>query len=408
MGTKVEIGDFALQVGSPAGTLIEQGNGAAGAEAKPLRQALEEPPLKKPGTAPAFATEVDEASEATVKIERAVALGKGIGEGQALDPTQLGLEVGALLDCLERLDRKGKHKKSLQMARALATLLMLLKRWADLLRTLRSALHAAEQLGDQEAIAWAKHELGTLRLAAGDIQGADRDLHQAREIRERIGDRRGLAATERNMQVFCERLRAMLRDEELVRPEPRGGQPAPLRLLLFAGVFIALFGGGVAAGTITAGDSGDGENVAAKGTGSPQSDGPGGKPSGVVATTETDRQPETESFPLSIAIEGDGDGRVEFEDFDCGEGACEVPAGETVTLIAQPEEGSTFDGFSGSCSGSSTVCTLTATAPMSVTASFSLLPKARRSSIEDGEEEPSAPEEEAVEETETPPAEAGE
>ncbi len=99
------------------------------------------------------------------------------------------------------------------MARALATLLMLLKRWADLLRTLRSALRAAEQLDDQEAIAWAKHELGTLRLAAGDLEGADRDLCQAREIRERIGDRRGLAATERNMAVLCKRLRAMLHEK---------------------------------------------------------------------------------------------------------------------------------------------------------------------------------------------------
>ena len=101
---------------------------------------------QKAEAASALATEVEAASEATAKIERAVALGKGIGEGEALDPTQLSLEVGTLLDCLERLDRRGKHKKSLQMARALATLLMLLKRWADLLRTLRSGLRAAEQI----------------------------------------------------------------------------------------------------------------------------------------------------------------------------------------------------------------------------------------------------------------------
>lgn len=250
MSIRVEIGGFALQVGSPVGTLIEQGDGSASAEAEPLRRAIEEPPLKKVEAKPAFATEVDEAAEATAKIERAVALGKGIGEGQALDPTQLSLEVGALLDCLERLDREGKHKKSLQMARALATLLMLLKRWADLLKTLRSALRAAEQLGDQGAIAWARHELGTLRLAAGDIEGADRDLRQAREIRERIDDRRGLAATERNMQVLCERLRGMLRDEELVRRAARS-RPSP-RLAFFALLFALLFAAvGFAAGSMS-------------------------------------------------------------------------------------------------------------------------------------------------------------
>src|SRR5215218_6266069 len=232
MDNRVEVGGFALAVGSPAGTLIERGGTAGGDESEALRQALDQPAPAKAETGPALGAEVEEASESTAKIERAVALGKGIGEGQALDPTQLSLEVGALLDCLERLDRKKQHKKSLQMARALTSLLMLLKRWADLLKTLRGALRAAEQLGDQEAIGWARHELGTLRLAAGDVEAADRNLQQAREIRERIGDRRGLAATERNMQVLCDRVRQMLREKDLVRPRQGSGQTAPLRLAL--------------------------------------------------------------------------------------------------------------------------------------------------------------------------------
>jgi hypothetical protein len=262
MDTRVELGGFTLQAGSPAGTLLEAGGAPASGD-ELLRRALEEPAAKKAETAPALATEVEEASEATAKIERAVALGKGIGEGRALDPTQLGLEVGALLDCLERLDRKGKHKKSLQMARALATLLMLLKRWADLLKTLRSALRAAEQLGDQEAIAWAKHELGTLRLAAGDLEGADRELGQAREIRERIGDRRGLAATERNMAVLCKHLRALLREEELIRREAQ--KPAP-RLALFALLLAFIFAAmGFAAGSMV-GNSGSGSSASASGS----------------------------------------------------------------------------------------------------------------------------------------------
>jgi hypothetical protein len=217
------------------------------------------------------------------------------------------------------------------------------------------------------------------------------------------------------MRVLCDRVRQMLRDGELVRPRRGSGQT--VRLLLLAGVFVALFGGGVAAGTIVSGDSG-GENVAAPGTDGPggpsgQSGDSGGEPGGDDGTTPvTDGQPEQESFPLSIAVEGEGDGRVELEDFDCGEGACEVPAGETVTVVAQPEEGSAFDGFSGSCSGTGTVCTLTATAPMSVTATFSPLAKSRSSSLEEEEarppEEEGEVEEEAAEETEAPPAEASE
>jgi hypothetical protein len=362
---RVEIGAYTLQVGSPAGTLIEEGDGAPAVGSDLLRQAFEEGPPKPPEAGPTFASEVEEASEETAKIERAVSLGMGIGEGKALNPTQLGLEVGALLDCLERLDRKGKHKKSLQMARALATLLMLLKRWADLLRTLRSALRAAEQLGDQDAIAWAKHELGTLRLAAGDLEGADRDLGQAREIRERIGDRRGLAATERNMAVLCERLRMMLHNEELVRHKPPNRRIA--RLLPFAALFVILFGGGVAAGVMVSDNSG-----------------PGGTAKTVARTTDNGSTPEGHKTPpdgdgktdnpshlaLVITIAGSGGGSVFAAGYECAEPVCkfELPSGTDVQFDYKSDAGSRFEGFSGACSGFA--CSFTISEPMSVTATF--------------------------------------
>ena len=257
MENVVEIGGYVLEPGSPAGTLLRPGDGRRGlGRIAPARlRRIERKGAEK--AAPALATEVDAASEATAKIERAVALCKGIGEGQALDPTQLGLEVGALLDCLERLDRKKEHKKSLQMARALATLLMLLKRWADLLQTLRIALRAGEQLDDLEAVAWAKHELGTLPPRGRRRRGRRPRSRRAREIRERIGDRRGLAATERNMQVLCDRLRAMLRNEELVRPRAGRGRSPARRLLALAAVFAA-FGAGLAIGMAGGEDGGQG------------------------------------------------------------------------------------------------------------------------------------------------------
>jgi hypothetical protein len=235
MENVVEVGGYVLEPGG-AGTTIRS-EGAAGAAAEPLQRAFAEAP--QPAKAePALATEVEEASQATAKIERAVALCKGIGEGKALDPTQLGLEVGALLDCLERLDRKKEHKKSIQMARALATLLMLLKRWADLLQTLRTALRAGEALGDLDAVAWAEHELGTLRLAAGDVADAERNLGQAKEIRERIGDRRGLGVTERNLGALCERLRQMLREGEMAEAAPQGSSTPRLALLAVLLAFV--------------------------------------------------------------------------------------------------------------------------------------------------------------------------
>src|SRR5215218_1467896 len=416
MDDRVEVGGFTLAVGSSAGTLIEQGGGTKGVdEAEPLRQALDEPASAKAETGPAFAAEVEEASGSTAKIERAVALGKGIGEGQALDPTQLSLEVGALLDCLERLDRKKQHKKSLQMARALTSLLMLLKRWADLLKTLRGALRAAEQLGDQEAIGWARHELGTLRLAAGDVEAADRNLQQAREIRERIGDRRGLAATERNMQVLCDRVRQMLREKDLVRPRQGSGQTAPLRLALLAAAFLALFGGGVAAGMALGGGSGGGETIAATDASNTDNGQPGGDSSDEPdtngdATPITDEIPDEGPFPLEITVTGEGRGTVEIEGIECDEVPCEVSAGETVTLVAGFTRGTEFGGFSGSCNSEEPTCTMTAEAPMSVIATFNpftLSDDSNDLDTKDGGEtetgETSSTTEEVTEETETSP-----
>lgn len=382
-----QVGGYVLEPG-PAGTAISAAGDGDGTEdgARRLQRAFAEPaPPKQPD--PALATEVEGASQATAKIERAVALAKGIGEGKALDPTQLALEVGALLDCLERLDRKKEHKKAIQMARALATLLMLLKRWTDLLRTLRTALRAGEQLGDLDAVAWAEHELGTLRLAAGEVAEAERSLGRAKEIRERIGDRRGLAATERNMGVLCQRLREMIRSKDLVRPSSRGLWSAPSRLLALAGILAALlFGSGVAAGMIA--DNGPGsKNVAAgtddpsgspgpgdgdgDGNGTGDGDGTNGQPGdGDGSSPASERIPEVESFPLTIAVAGDGDGEVEIEGYECDEPPCEVAAGETLTIVAYASRGSIFEGFSGSCSGTENPCTVTATAPISVTATF--------------------------------------
>src|SRR5215207_10187113 len=92
----VAVGPYLLEVGREPGTVVEEGGGDADAE--PLREALAAPePKVEEERAPAL---VDEAAEATSKIEQAAALCKGAAEGRALDPDQLVLEVGTLLDCL--------------------------------------------------------------------------------------------------------------------------------------------------------------------------------------------------------------------------------------------------------------------------------------------------------------------
>jgi tetratricopeptide (TPR) repeat protein len=375
----VAVGPYLLEVGGDAGTLVEKGGSDRSAETKALREALEEPEAEE--RAPAIEAEVDEAGEATTKVEQAISLFKGVSEGHALSPDQLALEVGTLLNCLERLDRKKEYKKALQLARALANLLMLLKRWSALLETLRIGLRAGKELGDPAAIAWAKHELGTLHLAAGDVEGADRCLNQAREIRERIGDRRGLAATERNMQALCDRLRSMLRNEELIRHSP----PRTARLLSLAGLFVVLFGGGVAAGVMVGGDSGpEGTAVGITDTQEDEDTSDeidtGTHPGGDGETDETTR------FSLVINITGSGGGSVFAAGSECAKPECryELAAGTEVQFDYNAGDGSSFERFSGDCSDTS--CTLTMNESMAVTATFNKDPEAN-TTTEDTEEE---------------------
>ena len=295
----VQIGTFTLTVGGAGGTSVQSSATPAAEGTGTLAQALVEPEPKEPSKAEAAAETVEDASGVTAKCERAVTLSKGLSEGKVFDPDQLGAEVGALLDLLEKLDRKGRHKEALKIARALATLLMLMRRWQMLLQTLRTALGAAEKLGDLDAIAWAKNELGALRLVGGDVKGAERDLHQAREIRERIGDRRGLATTNRNLGALCEQLQQMIRREELVRTGAERDQgsmrdesrrPSFLRLLLLAVLFALGFAGGVLAGN--GGSSGKPADFQGGGGGPhPTTTTPGGttttSPRGTTTTTTT-------------------------------------------------------------------------------------------------------------------------
>jgi hypothetical protein len=258
LGT-IPVGSFVLEVGGPAGTVIREGDGEAAA----LADALAEwqppgPATEPPTTALEDANELlDEAATATGKVERTLKIGEGAAAGDLLDPALLGLEADMVLDLLERLDRNGKAKEALQLARALSKLYALARRWAELLRALRAALRAGEILGDLSAIGWAKHELGTLRLAGGDVEGAERFLGEAREIRRGLGDREGLAVTEQNLRVLEGRLRPAW------RRGPRrwlGAHGHPLRLApaLVAGTLV--FAVGIAAGT-TIGHSGGGSRT---------------------------------------------------------------------------------------------------------------------------------------------------
>jgi PKD repeat protein len=269
---EVAVGDYALVLGDRAGTAIVSAD--SGVVPSPLAQAIvpadrrDEPhslaqalararrERDPPRTGAAVLEGVaKDASDVAGKVERVVGLFTEVAEGRT-DPASISDEVGVLCDLVQRLDREGRWKEALRLVRALAVLLALLERWIELLRSLRVALGAAERLADDLGKAWAQHEQGTWHLAADKHAEADELLGRARDLRRRIGDRRGLAVTERNLQALCQALRAGLHSP---RPDPWPHRflerilRNPLLALVLA---MSLFLVGGAAGTVIAGDAG--------------------------------------------------------------------------------------------------------------------------------------------------------
>lgn len=142
---------------------------------------------------------------------------------------------------------------------------------------------------------------------------------------------------------------------------PRRGRSPALRLLAIAAVFAA-FGGGLALGS--AGGDDEGQGTVAETTGAPDGD------DGESQVRTDDGERYAGSYTLVINIVGDGEGSVFAAGSECAEPVCklELPAGTEVQFDRKEGDKSTFAGYSGACS--EFACSLTMTAPMSVTASF--------------------------------------
>ncbi|MBY0491173.1 MAG: S8 family serine peptidase [Gemmatimonadaceae bacterium] len=84
--------------------------------------------------------------------------------------------------------------------------------------------------------------------------------------------------------------------------------------------------------------------------------------------------PPLASFTLSVTTTGTGAGSVTGAGIACGTAGTDcsetITQGGTITLTAAPAAGSTFAGWSGSCTGTSATCTVSMSAAQSVTANF--------------------------------------
>ena len=251
---RVTVGDSVLQLGRPAGTVISSGDAAGADDLPELVDALAEDDGKAPdaaehGVGTDTEAVVERASDVTAQVERANTLFTEVADGN-LSAYDVKDEVDVLLGLLGRLDREGRFREVLAVARALSGLLGLVRRWLELVRSLRTALGAAEKVGDLDAVGWAEHELGSLHLVAGHAAVAERRLGQAREIRQRLGDRDGLAVTDHNLQALCRMLRRLLRDGRLTQDDEADQGPRYRRVITLVVAALLLVGGGVAGAVI--------------------------------------------------------------------------------------------------------------------------------------------------------------
>ncbi len=81
--------------------------------------------------------------------------------------------------------------------------------------------------------------------------------------------------------------------------------------------------------------------------------------------------PNGQCYTLKINKIGVGSGKVTGFSIDCGaECAAQFPIGGAVSLLATPDQGSSFDGWSGCDNGNTMDCTVTLSADREVTAKF--------------------------------------
>jgi hypothetical protein len=234
----VRAGGYALEPAVETGTRIVILDARARASSTAVGAALARPhqALGEMREAPVSPEEAIELAErATSWLERAGSLVRPVLAGNPLDRNLLEAEARAGLALLERLDRHHRLRDVLRVSRVLVALLLLLLRWAELVRVLRTALRAARELGDAASEAWVDHELGTLALAGGDVEQAAARLERARELRDGLDDDPGREATDANLRV----LRALV-------PRRRGHRDGSMRRLALAGAGVAVIAAAVA------------------------------------------------------------------------------------------------------------------------------------------------------------------
>ncbi|MFZ0383144.1 MAG: choice-of-anchor D domain-containing protein [Solirubrobacteraceae bacterium] len=167
-----------------------------------LVEALNEPSSAPEPDKSALDRLADKLSEWTDMIERPTVILGSVVKGKLPPGDVLPDELSDLLGGLLLLVKAGRFAEAIRLGRPLCRVFGLTLRWAGIVETLRLVLHAATALADTGTMAWAEHELGTLYLTVGNANEAREHLNRARDLRKKLGDTEGLAATDHNLALL--------------------------------------------------------------------------------------------------------------------------------------------------------------------------------------------------------------
>jgi hypothetical protein len=118
------------------------------------------------------------------------------------DPAAVAAERPAVLELLRWASRTGRDRDAIRLARASEDAFAAAGRFGTWGAAVETVLAAARRQGDLREEAWALHQRGTRMFALDESKAALPDLERARDIRRQIGDQRGEAATQHNIDVI--------------------------------------------------------------------------------------------------------------------------------------------------------------------------------------------------------------
>jgi hypothetical protein len=132
-------------------------------------------------------------------------------------------ELGNILGLLDWAAGQQRWQDVIALGRAVDPYLTLRGLWVAWRNTLDRVLAAGKALGDQAVQAWALHQLGTRSIGIADFQDAANQLGKAFDLRQSLGDQEGMAYTRHNLDYLSNLGIAV----PPTKPGPPGGPAAP-------------------------------------------------------------------------------------------------------------------------------------------------------------------------------------